>query len=209
MWIIVAAYLAIGVACVLRDLSQPFTNRPPYLGRQGTRLTGMCFKVLLWPFMLRLPRHHPRNDTTSANPVEVGASEDVVDLYNQGTIASSKGRYERAIELFTQAIDRDPSFVPAYINRGNAHSKLNMPNADTDFYEKQSDSAIADYSKAIQLDPTNSQAFYNRAGAKYVKGNHEDALSDIEHARSLGYTDIDSHIEEILKRHVQANAAQR
>ncbi|MBU1706261.1 tetratricopeptide repeat protein [Patescibacteria group bacterium] len=205
MWIFIVVYLAIGVVSVLRDLSQPIINRPLYLGRRETRLTGMISKVLLWPISLRLPRNRSHSEKGTSHRIEVNASEEVVDLYNQGTIASSKGQYERAIELFTQALDQDPEFVPAYMNRGNAYNKLSAPIADTRLSGEQLDKAISDYSKATQIDPTNGQAFYYRAWAKYIKGSYRESLLDLQHARSLGYADIDYNLEQTVMRFVEKN----
>ncbi len=57
MWVFLLLYLVIGVVMVLRDLSQPIINRPLYLGRPETRLTGMISKVLLWPVLLSIWRY--------------------------------------------------------------------------------------------------------------------------------------------------------
>jgi tetratricopeptide (TPR) repeat protein len=44
------------------------------------------------------------------------------------------------------------------------------------------DSAIADYSQAIRLDPDDAWAYYNRGGAYYYKGDYRRARMDWEQA---------------------------
>ncbi|MEI8140858.1 MAG: tetratricopeptide repeat protein [bacterium] len=138
----------------------------------------------------------------TSQPMEVDASPDVVDLYNKGTIASSKGQYEKAIQLLTLAVEKDPRFAPAYINRGNAYNKLTTPKADTAFYDEQLAKAISDYSKAIEIDPSNGQTYYLRGVSSYVKGDYKQSYVDIQKARSLGHTDIDLRIEQAVSRSV-------
>ncbi len=41
------------------------------------------------------------------------------DLFSQGVAAANRGDFERATKLFTQAVQREPSFYAAYANRGS------------------------------------------------------------------------------------------
>src|SRR5262245_41122697 len=57
--------------------------------------------------------------------------------------------------------------VDAYINRGQL------------FYEgKDDDRALADFSRAISMNPREPQAFRNRGNCWYVKGNYDRAIAD-------------------------------
>lgn len=136
----------------------------------------------------------------ASQPVEVDAAPDVVGLYNQGTIASSKKQFEKAIKLFTQALDRDPTFVNAYINRGNAYSQWTPPSTDMSFLDGILDRAIADYSKALELDPRNGAAYGNRALTKYIKGDYAGAFADLQESKRLGYHDFDPRMEQNIVR---------
>lgn len=51
-------------------------------------------------------------------------------------------------------------------------------NGNVYFDKKQYDRAIADYSKAIQLDPNDAMAYYNRGIAYYFKGQYDRAIAD-------------------------------
>ena len=70
------------------------------------------------------------------------------------------GQYEKGIEILNQAIEKDPEFLGAYINRGAYKSSL-------EDYE----SAISDYFKVIQLDPNNTLATYNIGNSYRQSGN--------------------------------------
>ena len=52
------------------------------------------------------------------------------------------GQYNRALEIFNQVIKQEPAFGASYANRGILHDRMQSYIA-----------AIADYEKAIQLDP--------------------------------------------------------
>ena len=47
------------------------------------------------------------------------------------------------------------------------------------------DIAIADYNKAIELDPQLAVAFYNRGMAYYQKGQYSEAIADFENVVNI------------------------
>jgi tetratricopeptide (TPR) repeat protein len=140
-----------------------------------------------------------------------GLKETIIDLkqaeaYNlQGETNISKNLYNNAIKDFTRAININPKFVDALINRGSAYAKLGRFNdALTDFndslkYEKKDavlynkrgeiflqnnlfDQAIKDFSSAIVLNPMFSDAFLNRGRAYSEKSMPEEAMNDFNQA---------------------------
>ena len=77
--------------------------------------------------------------------------------------------YEKAIELYTEAINLNP-YVPAYYgNRSFAHLRV-----------ESFGYALADASKAIELDKNYVKAYYRRAGAYMSLGRFKLALKDLE-----------------------------
>ena len=70
------------------------------------------------------------------------------------------GQYEKGIEILNQAIEKDPEYLGAYINRGAYKSSL-------EDYE----SAISDYQKVLKLDPKNTLATYNIGNSYRQSGN--------------------------------------
>lgn len=70
------------------------------------------------------------------------------------------GQYEKGIEILNQAIEKDPEYLGAYINRGAYKSSL-----------KDYESAISDYKKVLELDPKNTLATYNIGNSYRQSGN--------------------------------------
>ncbi|EZH75258.1 hypothetical protein ATO12_00340 [Aquimarina atlantica] len=70
------------------------------------------------------------------------------------------GQYEKGIEILNQAIEKDPEYLGAYINRGAYKSSL-----------KNYESAISDYQKVLELDPKNTLATYNIGNSYRQSGN--------------------------------------
>jgi tetratricopeptide (TPR) repeat protein len=86
--------------------------------------------------------------------------------------------YPGAIEYYTKAIELDPNFGRAYLNRGISKSKL-----------KDYSGAIADYTKAIEIDPNDALAYFNRGLSKYYLDDRFGACKDVRKAQELGYDD--------------------
>jgi tetratricopeptide (TPR) repeat protein len=68
-----------------------------------------------------------------------------------------------------------PNYADAYINRGIVN-----------YYLKDVDGALADFSKAIQLNPRNPLPYRNRAALYKAKGNLAAAQADEITAARLG-----------------------
>lgn len=101
-----------------------------------------------------------------------------------GNEAAEKGDLDRAIKLFTQAIESKKlskeNLAIAYNNRGSAYDdKGNV------------DQAIKDFSKAIETAPEYDAAYYNRSYAMERKGKMAQALKDMEKAVKLVPDDPD------------------
>lgn len=79
----------------------------------------------------------------------------------------SKKQYDSAISEMSTVIKRDPSFAPAYYNRGNAY-----------MLKGDSANAIADYTKVVKYNPKDALAYANRAVAHQHKGDFEASIVD-------------------------------
>ena len=73
----------------------------------------------------------------------------------QGLAYAAKGEYDRAIQDYNQALQRDPNYAAAYNNRGIAWA-----------VKGDYDQAIRDYDQAIRLNP-GLVATYNNRGIAY------------------------------------------
>jgi len=90
------------------------------------------------------------------------------------------GKYDEAIPLCTQEIALSPKSADGYNTRGVA------------YYLKQDyDAAIADYSKAISLDPKGKPNFYTNRGMAYAgKGLFDPAIIDFDQAIAMDPKDF-------------------
>ena len=129
----------------------------------------------------------------------------------KGVVFGNTGQYDQAISELNKAIEMNPKFAEAYLNRGivYAQAKGQYDQAISDFskaieispqfakaykdrgfayYKKgQYDQAISDYSKAIEINPRFADAYFNRAVAYYSKGEYEKAWGDVHKGQSFGH----------------------
>ena len=89
------------------------------------------------------------------------------ETLNEALKLHEAGNIKEAIQLYSDAIKRNPKLAPAYFNRGNAYYDL-----------KQNDQAIKDYTEAIKLNPKDAEAYYNRGNAYRRLRKDDLALKD-------------------------------
>lgn len=89
------------------------------------------------------------------------------DRFQQGLTAINAGNLDRAIVHFDRAIELDPTYLQAYIERGNIKDTIgDLPGA------------VADFTKAIAIDPKSSTAYYNRGTVLSKNGSITAAIAD-------------------------------
>ena len=92
----------------------------------------------------------------------------------QGISKGEQSDFDGAIADFDRAIEMDPDYALAYLNRGNAKS-----------FKGDQEAAIIDFDRAIDLDPGNSEAYYNRGIARRMRGDHDGAIADYDRTIEL------------------------
>ncbi len=101
---------------------------------------------------------------------------DAEQRYNEGVDASTAGRFDDAVALYSDAIEMDPELAVAYVSRSDANLRLGRP-----------ERAIADATSAIELQPDDvnllAQAHINRSAA--LGDRYEEALADDQAAIAL------------------------
>jgi tetratricopeptide (TPR) repeat protein/S1-C subfamily serine protease len=98
--------------------------------------------------------------------------------YNeQGMILLNLKRYSEAEVAFNKAIQLSPRSA-FYNNRGNLYDEQGKP-----------DLALADYNRAISLNPNHALAYYNRGNLYDDQGKPELALADFNQAISINPND--------------------
>ncbi|MGB6973167.1 MAG: tetratricopeptide repeat protein [Terracidiphilus sp.] len=174
------------------------------LVRNGTRLAFRCQGAMVDPIRRQLlfdfervgrgPCDHPAplRRTGSGAPT-------VQDWFFAAVQAEESGEKHRAIALYSQLIQRDPSYAPAYINLGTIHFHLRQYPRAEDLYRRATetdphyvlaffdlgnvldelarpDESIAAYQHAVALAPRYADAHYNLALAFERKGDARSAL---------------------------------
>ncbi|RNA67381.1 tetratricopeptide repeat protein [Prosthecochloris sp. ZM_2] len=74
---------------------------------------------------------------------------DAGELNTEGLEKLKQKDFDGAFEDFTTAIDKDPEFAEAYLNRGFVHGNRG-----------ELEDALADFNKAIELDPDYLEAYF-------------------------------------------------
>ena len=94
---------------------------------------------------------------------------------NRGIVYEMNGSLNNAINDYSEAIRLDPSYYKAYYNRGTVYVLKADEKNKKKYYEK----AIKDYSKVIELRPSNAaDSYFARSIVNLKKGNMDDALKD-------------------------------
>lgn len=92
-------------------------------------------------------------------------------MKEEGNVEFKAGRFQPAIEKYTEALDVDPT------NRG-INAKLLQNRAVCKIKLKQYDEAVADAEKAVSLDPSYLKARKTKANALGQAGKWEDAVKE-------------------------------
>lgn len=107
--------------------------------------------------------------------------------------AFSEGEFEKAVGLFTEAIEINATSAMPFVKRGTCYMKLKKPNA-----------CIRDCTRAIEINPDNAAAHKYRGRAYRLLGNFLEAAKDLRLACKI---DFDEQADEWL-REVTPNVSQ-
>ncbi|KAF4527517.1 hypothetical protein B566_EDAN015617 [Ephemera danica] len=99
--------------------------------------------------------------------------------------AFSEGEFERAVEIYTEAILLNPGSALLYAKRGQCYIKLNKPNA-----------CIRDCTRALEMNPDSAAAYKFRGRAHRLLGNWAQAAQDLRDACKI---DFDEQTDEWLR----------
>lgn len=93
----------------------------------------------------------------------------------------------KAVEFYTMALMFNPNHFKAIFNRGKSKCDLGFAFDKLRMYND----AISDYTKAIEMDPKNAYAYYNRGISHDKKGDYNIAIKDFIRAIELDPTKAD------------------
>lgn len=131
-----------------------------------------------------------------------------VELYlGLGTVYQENGEYARALDNLDKALRLDPSNTKIFLNRGNTHfflknfdralvdinKSLELKEIPLGYYSRakvleaigETDKAIIDYTKAVELNGQFAEAYSNRGLLYGKKRSVESALKDFTRAISI------------------------
>jgi tetratricopeptide (TPR) repeat protein len=110
-------------------------------------------------------------------------------------IAAKKNNLDESINMNSRAISLDSNYAIAYSNRGidYLHRGISRNNAD------DIESAISDFTKAIEINPRDAQNYNDRATCYAMMGEYNKSWSDLDKARELGYKVNPEFIAKIKK----------
>jgi tetratricopeptide (TPR) repeat protein len=116
---------------------------------------------------------------TSVEQPDPGA----IDAYVDGLVLVNSGDdpedFEEAVARLSQAIEQDPSYVDAYVARGNAHFELDFLHPDG---PQGSEQARDDYRAAVDLGLDDHVSWGNLGAAEWWLDDYDAALASIRRA---------------------------
>lgn len=137
----------------------------------------------------------PETEHEMGDPTKKEMSDEEMEKFDEKRSEAmstfSEGEWEKAIEMFTEAIKLNPNSAAMFAKRGAAYIKLQKPNA-----------CVRDCTRAIELNPDNAGAYKFRGRAHRLLGNFTEAAKDLATACKI---DFDEQADEWLKE-VQPNA---
>ncbi len=102
--------------------------------------------------------------------------------YKRGTTLHTQGRYQEAIQAFTEALAKNPNHDKAYNDRGISKKSLG-----------EDQGALEDYTKSILLNPNNADTYFNRALTRVKLKDYAGAKMDYAQAIYLNPQDAEAY----------------
>ena len=107
-------------------------------------------------------------------------------INNIGLCAQKQNKFDEAIQFYSFAIEKEPSFSEAYYNRARTYAEL-----------KENILAIDDYSKAIAINSNYTVAYKYRAISLLINGKKTQACKDYKKALQLGLKTKDEQLNKL------------
>ena len=124
----------------------------------------------------------PSADATPASPAE--ARGQAKKRARQGASLLMQGKAEKARSLFQEAVQIDPTYSQGHVGIGITY-----------YQRDRYDEALDAYKKAVEVNPSNPDAYYNMACIYAIQGEKEKALNFLRIALLNGYVNLET-IEE-------------
>ncbi|MBI3270593.1 MAG: protein kinase [Planctomycetes bacterium] len=137
-------------------------------------LSGLAIGAYLWKEARRAESARAAADEAARRRAaqELAAEENRREnerACREGATEMSAGRFERALEAFTRAIDADPSDAEARVRRAEAFQRSG-----------RLERAHADLDEAVRIDPLHASALLLRGELRCAAGEYARAVLDLE-----------------------------
>ncbi len=151
-----------------------------YLG--VTRVVVLFLVVaFVWPFSVTeafsavvtspAKKYQVRENASIDKPPVPAPPDFAVEYFNRGLRYYDLGRWQEAIEAFTEATVIKPDYAVAYFGLGTAYSRLET-------WEK----AVASFKRAIEIDPGYAEGYLGLGIAYGILGFNSEAISALRMA---------------------------
>jgi|GEM_PF-421083 len=111
-----------------------------------------------------------------------GDADGAKSLVDEADDLAGNANYDEAIDLYTQAIEADPTYANAYVGRALANSSGYGDYA----------TAITDLEQAVELDPTYAEAYSVLGQFNFFEGNYDAVESNLNRALELNPSDVNA-----------------
>lgn len=105
----------------------------------------------------------------------------IQDLYNRALARSKLGQLAGALSDWDQFLQVNPTAI-GYYNRGVVHARVGDAQTSAAQYRQAKQSAIADYTQALDLNPGYFEAYYNRGLTREALEDKQGAIKDYTQA---------------------------
>ena len=124
-------------------------------------------------------------------------------FYKAGLNFKASNNNKDAIDQFTKAIELDPDYVDAYIERAYSYENNNQPGL-----------AFEDFKRALVFETKSEEIYYNAARISYNTGNYKEAEAYVEKAiglknKYLEAYQLQTNIKLVLDKFDEAQLASR
>jgi carboxyl-terminal processing protease len=107
------------------------------------------------------------------------------DVVAEADRAYAEKDYEKALQLYGQALQASPDDIQAWMGKGNAHQK-----------KDEYDDAIAAYSEVLRRDSKNKNALKERGDVYFYQKRFDEALRDVDALKALDPKNPENAIDE-------------
>ena len=114
------------------------------------------------------------------------------DLYNRALVRSDLGELKAALSDWNQLLRVNPT-AAGYYNRGVVQARIGDTQTSPGQYRRAKQSAIADYTQALQHDPRYLEAYYNRGLTRDQLADKRGAIKDYTQALRIDPSFTDAY----------------